>query len=303
MLYGELEFMCDTSIHQILAYLPDSICRALEELPAERQKQLEELRFRMGCEVTALFRGEREQPLSLVRQIICTPSLLQHLLNAVTGYSAYASDESLRQGFLPLPGGHRLGICGTAVLEQGEIRTFHPISSANLRLARQWPGCADGAMKLLGKQPENTLVLGPPSSGKTTLLRDLCRQLSDVSGQRVGVVDSRGELAACLDGMPQLNVGRQTDVIAMAPKEQGLEILVRTMNPQWVVMDEITAAGDVEAMLRASYCGIRLLASAHAFDQTDFASRPLYQRILSLGLFQNFLILSRDKQVRLERVK
>lgn len=291
----------DSVIRQIKGYLPSEIGEALERLPQTQQKRLEELRLRMGCEVTTVI-GGKEQPLSLRKPLICTETMLRQLLNAASGYSAYAADETLKQGFLALQGGHRIGFCGTAVVDRGAVVTLRALSSANVRIARQWIGCADGILLELGSTFGSTLMVGPPGCGKTTLLRDLVRQLSDRLEYRVGVVDSRGELAACLDGMPQFQVGRRTDVISMIPKEAGMELLVRTMRPDWIAVDEITSAEDVDAMVRVSYCGVRVLATAHAFGLEDLSRRPLYRRILDLGLFEQLIVLDQTQKPRLERM-
>jgi stage III sporulation protein AA len=281
--------------------LPLEIGEALERLPQAQQERLEELRLRMGCEVTTVI-GGKEQPLTLRKPLICTETMLRQLLNAASGYSAYAADETLKQGFLSLQGGHRIGFCGTAVVDRGAVVTLRALSSANVRIARQWTGCADGILLELGSTFGSTLMVGPPGCGKTTLLRDLVRQLSDRLEYRVGVVDSRGEVAACQDGMPQFQVGRRTDVISMIPKEAGMELLVRTMRPDWIAVDEITSAEDVDAMVRVSYCGVRVLATAHAFGLEDLSRRPLYRRILDLGLFEQLIVLDQTQKPRLERM-
>lgn len=294
--------MSDAICRQLLPYLPPNVGQAVMSLPEAGQGRLEELRFRRGCELTAVIGGV-EQPLSLERPLLCSDQTLQFLLNAASGYSAYAAGEALRQGFLPLRGGHRLGFCGTAVLEQGEILALHELSSANLRVARACHGCADEALRLLGDTPGSVLIAGPPGSGKTTLLRELVRLLSDRLGRRVGVVDSRGELAACLNGEPQFAVGRRTDVISMAPKAQGLELLLRVMSPEWIAVDEITAGEDVRALNRAGYCGVRLLATVHAFGPADLKRRPLYKKLLDEGMFDTVLSLDRQRQIKLERME
>ena len=209
----------------------------------------------------------------------------------------------MKQGFLPLRGGHRLGFCGTAVVERGEVTALRDLSSANLRVARACHGCADEALRLLGESPGSVLIAGPPGSGKTTLLRELVRLLSDRLGRRVGVVDSRGELAACLNGEPQFAIGRRTDVISMVPKAQGMELLLRVMSPEWIAVDEITAGEDVRALNRAGYCGVRLLATVHAYGLTDLKRKPLYRKLLEEGIFDTILSLDRQRQLRLERME
>ena len=294
--------MSDAVCRQLLPYLPPQTGQAVLSLSEAGQGRLEELRFRRGCELTAVIGGV-EQPLSLERPLLCTEQTLQFLLNAASGYSAYAAGEVLKQGFLPLRGGHRLGFCGTAVVERGEVTALRDLSSANLRVARACHGCADEALRLLGESPGSVLIAGPPGSGKTTLLRELVRLLSDRLGRRVGVVDSRGELAACLNGEPQFAIGRRTDVISMVPKAQGLELLLRVMSPEWIAVDEITAGEDVRALNRAGYCGVRLLATVHAYGLTDLKRKPLYRKLLEEGIFDTILSLDRQRQLRLERME
>ena len=155
--------------------------------------------------------------------------------------------------------------------------------------------------ELLRRLDASTLILGPPGSGKTTLLRECVRSLSD-GGSRVGLVDERGELAACRLGIPQMDVGAQTDVLTGCGKSEGIYLLLRAMNPQWIAVDEITAPEDIRAMEEASYCGVRFLATAHAFSPDELRRRPLYRRLRELELFQRLLILSPDKHVTMERM-
>ena len=295
--------MENTILRQLTAVLPPDIAEVLRALPPARFAELEELHFRTGCEVTAVFGGRPEVPLTIRKPILCTLATLRFLINAATGYSVYAAGETLRQGFIPLRGGHRLGICGEAVVENGAVTALKHPSSACLRVARQRPGCADGLLTALGEKPEDLLIAGPPGSGKTTLLRDLVRQLSGRLECRVAVVDSRGELAASFEGVPQLDVGRCTDVVSLIPKDRGMELVLRAMNPEWISVDEITAPEDVEAMMRASYCGVRLLATAHAFDAQDLLRRPVYRRLTELSIFETVVILDRKKNFRIKRIR
>lgn len=257
---------------------------------------MEELRLRAGRPPTAVLDG-KECILPGCAEAV-TSRMLEEIVSAATNRSCYSAEASLREGYVTLPGGHRVGLCGTAALRESRIQSLRELSSVSIRIARQ-VSCAPP--ELLRRLDASTLILGPPGSGKTTLLRECVRSLSD-GGSRVGLVDERGELAACRLGVPQLDVGAQTDVLTGCGKSEGIYLLLRAMNPQWIAVDEITAPEDIRAMEEASYCGVRFLATAHAFSPDELRRRPLYRRLRELELFQRLLILSPDKHVTMERM-
>ena len=257
---------------------------------------LEELRLRAGSAPAALVRGQ-ERPIPGAA-ITVTSRMLEQILSAATGHSCYSAEESLRDGYVTLPGGHRIGLCGTAAMQDGCVRAIRAVSSLCIRIARQVPAAPP---ELVRRLHASALVLGPPGSGKTTLLRDCVRQLSN-TGQRVCIVDERGELAACHQGTAQLDVGAHTDVLTGCPKAVGIPLLLRSMRPDWIAVDEITAPEDILAMEQASYCGVRFLATAHAFGPDELEKRPLYRRLCALGLFKTLWILTPDRKVREERM-
>jgi len=286
-----------------LTILPPQLADGIRRLPSFERERLQELRLRCGYPAAYLAgKGERILPYG-ISGFQVDSACLQRLLNRATGYSTYAAASQLRYGFLTLPGGHRLGLCGQAVIgPDGELKSLKNLTSINLRIARQVTGCVIEAAEYLKTNPTSTLIAGPPGCGKTTLLRELIRNRSDSCGERVGIVDERMELAACAGGIPNFRVGCRTDVLSGVPKHEGVYMLLRTMNPDWIAVDEITDERDVDALLRSSFCGVRILASAHVFSRDDLNSRPLYARMCQLGLFENLILMDKEHRIRLERM-
>lgn len=280
---------------QASAVLPPELRRLAGELPEDWRGRAEELRLRAGRSMTVLVDGA-EQPVAGAGPV--TEEDLRTVLELASHASAHTVLERVRRGFVTIRGGHRIGLCGTAVMERGEVVNLRRLSSLAIRVAREVPGAAEGAFPgvLSGGRAASTLILAPPGAGKTTLLRDLIRALSQgehAPPMRVGVADERGELAAVREGVPELELGPHTDVMDGCPKGPGLEMLLRGMNPQVLAVDEITAPGDVEAMLQAAGCGVALLATAHGNSVKDLSLRPLYRALMKENIFQRLVTIRR----------
>jgi stage III sporulation protein AA len=256
---------------------------------AEALSGAEEIRLRAGRAPSVLKNGE-ERLIAGLRKI--TSEDLDGVLERATGASVHTAQSSIRNGFVSVPGGVRLGLCGSAALRGGEIDGIRRLSSVSIRIPHELKGCADGIYEPLTDGGfKSTLIISPPGCGKTTLLRELVRRLSD-AGHRVSLCDDRGEVAAVWDGEAQFDVGRCTDVMSDAPKGQTSVMLLRAMNPQILAMDEITAPADVQAAEEAVGCGVQLLATAHAAGTADFQTRPLYRRLIEDKVFKNAVTIT-----------
>lgn len=271
---------------QAAALLPPELRRRVLALPSEQQQQAEEFRLRCGRPAAVLL-PEGEQQFSMVP---VSAGTLQAVMETATGASLHAAMEQLRQGFLTVRGGVRIGVCGTAVQDGRGVVCIKQFSSLNIRIPGQVDGCADLLLPRL--QPlESTLILAPPGKGKTTLLRELLRGFSN-TGIRAGLCDERGEVAAVWNGMPQFDVGSCTDILSGVPKAEGTMMLLRAMNPQLIAMDEITERNDIAACVHAAGCGVKLLATAHAGGTADLQRRPLYRELLQEGIFRKAIVIT-----------
>lgn len=292
-----MEVKQDKAWQQAIGCLPP--LRAAQLAALDGQGEVEELRLRAGYPPSVRLAGEeRALELSPV-----TAQELRETLSRAARYSVHSYAESLRHGFVTLAGGHRLGVCGTAAEENGRVIGVRGLSSVNLRIARQITGVAAQIAPWIGNgPPQSVLLLSPPGLGKTTLLREWVRLVSD-KGYSVAVADERSEIAALSDGVPQFAVGRCTDVLENCSKKQAALMLLKTMSPALLAFDEITAPEDVEAVSLCAHCGTAVIASAHAANVDDLRRRPVYRALLALGVFGRAVVIERKGKERCYRME
>jgi len=282
--------------------------RAIVDNNVDSVSVLQEIRMRIGKPLLVIKNGIEYYSLpdgSLVNEkkdaLTIDERMLSETLQVFTSYSLYAYEEELRQGFLTIQGGHRVGISGKVVVENGEIKTVKSISSINVRMAHEIKGCADMIMDYLtyNNQVLNTLIISPPGAGKTTLLRDIIRQLSDgtrvMKGVTIGLVDERSEIAACYRGSPQNDIGIRTDVLDCCPKQLGMSMLLRSMSPEVIAVDEIGSQKDYEGLKSCMYSGCKILATVHGNNYDDLLNKPVLSVLVGSGYFERYIILNKRK--------
>ncbi len=283
---GSVEFSRATRL------LPPVLRSMAAELPEHIVNEAEELRLRAG-QAPAVVIGDRE--VTILPEHIVSAAELQLSLEIATRASVHTYSDSIKMGFVTSEGGCRMGLCGTAVTEGEEISSLRRLSSICIRIPREKRGCGDEVFnKIADNSFRSTLILSPPGAGKTTLLRELVRLLSE-SGKRISLIDERSEIAGIFDGKPCFEVGRRTDVLTGAPKTQGIYLVLRSMSPQIIAFDEITAPNDVLAAEMAANCGVELLATAHAASVRDLSERPLYRQLLERRIFSKAVTITNTK--------
>lgn len=252
----------------------------------EDAAKLQELRLRLGNRARLVFSDQTKTV-----DLTVTQEDLSFCVNAASRYSPWNA-ATVKQGYLTGPGGHRIGICGQAAGEG-----LRDISSLCIRVAKDFPGISDGI-----PVRDSVLILGPPGSGKTTLLRDLIRRISREDRGSVAVVDERREIFPVSCGKPCFDSGENTDILSGFGKAEGLDMVLRSMGPAWIALDEITAEEDCKALVRAGWCGVKLIATAHAGSLADLRARPVYAPLVQTRLFTTAVILRPDKQWHTERI-
>lgn len=292
---------------QLSTFLPKEICELIKTIGVN-EEDIQEIRMNTGQPLILKVQGKELFPTPSKRSaekqqegFLISESMLRETFEFVCRHSVYAYEEEIRQGFITIEGGHRVGLAGQAVVEKEKVRNLKYISGLNIRIASEVKGCAQKVIKSIANRQEiyNTLIVSPPCSGKTTLLRDCIRMISngfgEVPGVRVGVVDERGEIGAAFHGIPQNDLGIRTDILDRMPKAEGILMLIRSMAPRVVAVDEIGSASDMEALKNACFSGCNILATIHGASPYEIYEKTIFENIKANNMFQRYIVLKPGK--------
>lgn len=278
--------------------LPPTIYKAIAQRINNRWDLLEEIRLRIHLPVEISLYTTT----TWLNDLLFTEDDCTYLLRQLSEHSLYRLEDELRHGYITIDGGHRVGLAGEVVTERATVRHIERVSFFNIRIARQVKNVARPYISFLRNKSHyyNTLIVGAPQTGKTTLIRDLARTISDgdrtFSGKKVAVIDERSEIAASKDGIPQFYIGRRTDIMDACPKVDGITMMIRSMSPDVLIVDEIGTKEDVDAILEATFSGVTVFCTVHSSTIAEVKRRPSLTPLFTANTFQRIVTLMKEKK-------
>lgn len=284
----------------------------LTRLPVRIKDNIEEIRLRAGCPLSVYSEGrdifiswDGVPTYDAKDALILDSAAINKTFQILCNYSVYALSDEIRNGFITIKGGHRIGLGGKVIYGDRGIEGIKNLSSINFRIAREKQGISNDIIKFLFSNGEflNTLIISPPKCGKTTLLRDIIRNLSNgmaserIRGHNIGVVDERSEIAGMYNGIPQKDVGIRTDILDSCRKSLGIMMMIRAMSPEIIAVDEIGGIDDIAAIEDALRAGIKVLATVHGSGYDDIKNRRNLRELISEGIFHRYIVLDGSNHV------
>ena len=278
---------------EVYKMLPDNIKNNVKEFLV--LEEVQEIRIKIGKPIIIVLSFQEK-----ILDYIATKDDLRYMISKISNYSLYAFEEEIKQGYITLKGGHRVGLAGECVISKGEVRTIKNISSLNIRICKEIVGASNKVMRLITENNRvyNTLIVSPPKCGKTTILRDISRNLSNgmyqinLKGKKVTIVDERSEIAACYNGIPQMNVGIRTDVLDNCLKKSGMIMAIRRLSPEVLICDEIGTDSDLEALNMAFNSGVNIIVTVHGYDIDDIYNRRIFKELIDNCILERVILLS-----------
>lgn len=287
---------------RIIEFMNSKFKKLLKNLSKEKKDSLQEIRIRAGMP-TVIVCSNNSFVLDR-SESVATPVDIKEIFNLLCGYSVYSFENQIKKGFITIDGGHRIGLCGEYVFSGDKISAVNELTSLNIRIAREFPNCSEDIFEKIKNDFLGALIVGPPCCGKTTIIRDLSRRFSlseKLKLPKTCIIDERLEIASCHGGKVQFNIGL-SDVLSGIPKSAGIMMAVRCMSPNIIICDEIGTSEEAMAVKSALNCGVKIIATIHAFGLDDFLKKPQSMPLVNSGAFEKIIFLDGENFGKIKEI-